>query len=135
METNTPYEAIGGEQTLQRLVDAFYPKVFRDLLLAPLFDGDMETIQQKQKMFLTQFLGGPTLYSDEYGHPMMRARHMKFRITPKHAEAWLSCMREAMDEIGLEGHAREFFYSRLVQTAYHMVNHAEDNGEEPGDES
>lgn len=118
----TPYELLGGNETIQKLVDAFYPKVYSDPRLAPLFDDDMETIKEKQRMFLTQFLGGPSLYSDVYGHPMMRARHMPFEITPSRAEAWLECMRSAMDEIGLEGELRDYFYERLKLTAYHMVN-------------
>lgn len=118
----TAYELLGGNETLQRLVDAFYPKVYADPLLAPLFEDDMNIIKEKQRMFLTQFLGGPTLYSDVYGHPMMRARHMPFEITPARADAWLRCMREAMEEIGLEGDLRDFFYERLQLTAYHMVN-------------
>ena len=53
---------------------------------------------------------------------MMKARHMPFPITPLRAEAWLSCMTEAMDEVGLEEQIRDFYYKRLVLTAHHMVN-------------
>lgn len=122
MQQQTPYEMLGGDETLRKLVDAFYPKVYADPRLAPLFEDDMEIIKEKQRLFLTQFLGGPPLYSDKYGHPMMRARHMPFEITPERAEAWLECMRAAMDEIQLTGHIRDFFYERLKLTAYHMVN-------------
>ena len=73
-------------------------------------------------MFLTQFTGGPALYSDEFGHPQMRFRHLPFEVTPRRAEAWLKCMREAMDEISLTGMARDFFYERLTQVAAIMVN-------------
>lgn len=127
-KTKTPYELIGGEETLQKLVDAFYPKVYSDPRLAPLFQGDMELIKEKQRLFLIQFLGGPPLYSDRYGHPMMRARHLPFEITPSRAEAWLDCMRQAMDEIGLTGLIRDYFYERLKLTAYHMVNTDEPGG-------
>jgi len=122
MMDRTPYEWLGGDETLRRLVDAFYPKVYADPRLSPLFQGDMKVIKEKQRMFLTQFLGGPTLYSDAYGHPMMRARHLPFEITPSRAEAWLECMRQAMDDIGLAGEIRDYFYERLRMTAYHMVN-------------
>jgi hemoglobin len=95
--------------------------------LAPLFAGsDIHEVMRKQKMFLTQFLGGPALYSNEFGHPMLRYRHMPFEITPRRAEAWLSCMSEAMDEAGLEGPVREFIFHRLTQVAHHMVNAAEE---------
>ncbi|CAJ1004494.1 MULTISPECIES: globin [Brevibacillus] len=118
----TPYELIGGAETLSRLVDTFYDLVKEHPDLAPLFPEDFTEIKEKQYMFLTQFLGGPTLYSDRYGHPMMRARHMRFPITPKRAEAWLACMSEAMDRIGLEGEVRHHIFERLRLTAYHMVN-------------
>lgn len=122
MEEKTLYEAIGGAETVRKLVEAFYPRVYADPDLSPLFQGDMSEIMKKQEMFLTQFLGGPPLYSEAYGHPMLRYRHLPFPITPNRAEAWLRCMRGAMDEIGLAGPGRVHFYTRLVQVAGHMVN-------------
>lgn len=117
------YDDIGGEETVTRLVEAFYPRVVKNPELAPLFAGsDINEVMRKQKMFLTQFFGGPTLYSDEFGHPMLRYRHMQFEITPRRAEAWLSCMKEAMDDAGLKGAVREFVWHRLSQVAHHMVN-------------
>ncbi|TLS52296.1 globin [Paenibacillus antri] len=122
MET-TIFEQLGGEAAIGKLVDAFYDRVVRDPKLSPLFAGsDIDEVKRKQKMFLTQFLGGPQLYSEEFGHPMMRYRHLPFPITTSHAEAWLGCMAAAMDEVGLEGAAREFFFGRLTQVAHHMVN-------------
>ncbi|MFS0865204.1 globin [Fredinandcohnia sp. 179-A 10B2 NHS] len=117
-----PYEAIGGEETLSKLVDAFYSRVGQHPDLAPIFPDDLTETARKQKQFLTQYLGGPQLYSYEHGHPMLRARHLPFEITPTRANAWLSCMRAAMDEIGLDGPIRTEFYNRLVLTAQHMVN-------------
>ncbi|WP_047154236.1 globin domain-containing protein [Aneurinibacillus tyrosinisolvens] len=118
----SPYDAIGGAETIKKLVAAFYPKVARDPLLSPIFPKDLTLTEEKQFMFLSQFLGGPTLYSDEYEHPMMRARHMPFPVTPKRAERWLQLMKEAMDDIGMEGPPREYMYNRLIQVAHHMVN-------------
>jgi len=125
----TPYEAIG-EQRLSQLVDSFYDKVSKHPLLKPIFPEDLTETARKQKQFLTQYLGGPPLYTEEHGHPMLRARHLPFPITPSRAKAWLSCMAEAMDEVGLEGEIREFFYSRLVLTAQHMINTPEENMKE-----
>ena len=122
----TPYELVGGTAFITELVEVFYSKVSKHPDLSPIFPDDLSETIRKQKQFLTQFLGGPTLFSDEHGHPMLRARHMNFEITPKRAEAWLSCMKEAMDEIGFEDTIlREQIYSRLTQTAYHMVNQPE----------
>jgi hemoglobin len=123
----TPFEAIG-EETLHRLVDAFYGLVGQDPDLSPIFPDDLTEIARKQKQFLTQYLGGPALYTEEHGHPMMRARHMPFPVTPARAKAWLSCMNRAMDLVELEGPIRVEFYSRLVLTAHHMVN-TPDEGE------
>lgn len=123
MEEETIYEKLGGEDVIGKLVEAFYPRVVKDPELAPLFEGsDIDEVMRKQKLFLTQFLGGPQLYSAEFGHPMLRYRHLPFAITPKRAEAWLACMAAAMDDIGLSGGAREFLFGRLTQVAFHMVN-------------
>ncbi|TLS52344.1 globin [Paenibacillus antri] len=126
MFENNPYAAIGGAETVRKLVTAFYPKVYADPDLSPLFPDGVDEIMRKQELFLTQFLGGPTLYSDRYGPPMMRQRHLAFEVTPRRAAAWLRCMKEAMDDIGLEGPAREWFYERLTQVAGYMVNRPDD---------
>ncbi|WP_017755236.1 globin domain-containing protein [Calidifontibacillus oryziterrae] len=122
MSFEIPYEVIGGAETIEKLVKAFYPKVYSHPDLKPLFKDDMKVIMRKQKMFLTQFLGGPTLYSDEFGPPAMRSRHLPFEITPTRAKAWLTCMKEAMDDIGLEGSIREQIYERLTHVATIMIN-------------
>jgi hemoglobin len=126
MSHTTPYEMIGGAKTVARLVDTFYDLVKQHPELIPIFPEDLTETKKKQYLFLTQFLGGPTLYSDVHGHPMLRARHMPFPITPKRAEAWLSCMKEAMDRIGLEGEVREAIFERLTLTAHHMINQWQD---------
>lgn len=124
-EAKTFYEQIGGEETIQKLVDAFYPRVYSNEQLRPLFQDDIDIIKGKQKLFLTQFTGGPPLYSEMFGAPMMRNRHLPFEITPTRAKAWLKCMSEAMDEIELDGQERDFFFGRLSQVARIMVNSAE----------
>jgi len=125
----TLYEAIGGGATIRKLVEAFYPKVQADPLIGPLFPQDIRPVMEKQYMFLTQFFGGPPLYSEKYGHPMMRARHLPFPITPKRAEAWLNCMRRALAEIGLPSDLQLAVLERLKGPAYHFVN-TEDDGKE-----
>jgi hemoglobin len=123
MNERTVYEQLGGEETVSRLVEHFYARVVKDPELAPLFeDSNIDEVIRKQKLFLTQFLGGPPQYSAEFGHPMLRFRHLPFEITPSRADAWLRCMAAAMEEAGLEGNAREFVYQRLTQVAHHMVN-------------
>jgi hemoglobin len=118
----TIYEAIGGDEAVRRLVEAFYPKVQRNALIGPLFPEDITPVMEKQHMFLSQFFGGPSLYSDQYGHPMMRARHMPFPITPERADAWLGCMTEALAEVGITGELQQIVIERLKAPAYHFIN-------------
>ncbi|MBG9443643.1 globin [Cytobacillus firmus] len=122
----TLFEEIGGTEPIEKLVEAFYPRVYADPVLSPLFEGDIEDIKRKQRMFLTQFLGGPPLYSQEFGPPAMKQRHLPFEITPLRAQRWLACMKEAFQETGLEQNpASVHFYDRLMQVAAIMVNSPE----------
>lgn len=116
-----PYEEIGAEK-LSELIELFYAKVAVHPDLYPIFPDDLTETTRKQIQFQTQFLGGPNLFSEEHGHPMMKARHMPFSITPTRSDAWLSCMAEAMDEVGLNGKLRDIYFKRLELTAKHMVN-------------
>ncbi|MBS4223184.1 globin [Lederbergia citrea] len=118
----TLYDQIGAN-SIDELVKTFYPKVYADPNLSPFFEGDINEIMQKQRLFLTQFLGDPPLYSQELGPPAMRHRHLPFEITPDRAHSWLRCMKEAFEEVGLNDHpAGDIFYSRLTQVAAIMVN-------------
>lgn len=128
---NTPlktlYSEIGGEAMIDKLVSAFYPRVYADPDLSPLFEGDMEEIMRKQRMFLSQFTGGPALYSQVFGPPAMQQRHLPFEITPRRAACWLCCMKEAFEEVGLDQMpAGAVFYNRLTQVAAIMVNCADE---------
>ncbi|MDR6225852.1 globin domain-containing protein [Desmospora profundinema] len=127
--TASLYQRMGGEETIRKIVESFYPRVQQDPLLAPLFPKDIEPVMEKQRQFLTQFFGGPALYSRVHGHPRLRARHLPFPITPKRAEAWLRCMSEALDEAGIKGELRDEMWSRLYFTAAHMVNQPGKEGE------
>ena len=125
----SPFEAIGGEKGITALVDTFYSYVSRHPDLSPIFPNDLTETARKQKQFLTQYLGGPSLYTEEHGHPMLRARHLPFPITPKRAKAWISCMERAMDDTGIRGPIRDFVFERLTLTANHMINTPDETGE------
>ncbi len=118
----TIYEWIGGADTVRRVVEAFYPKVQENAVLSPLFPGDIRPVMEKQYLFLTQFLGGPMLYSEQYGHPMMRARHLPFEIDREKADNWLQCMKEALAEAGLDAYKSEVVLERLSGPASHFIN-------------
>lgn len=120
------YERIGA-QALEKLVGRFYALVAADPELNPIFPEDLTLTAQKQLAFLTGFTGGPPLYHQQYGNPMLRARHLPHEITPTRARAWLECMAAALrstPEIP-EAEAHEL-YAALARVAQHMVNTAED---------
>nr|WP_090641565.1 globin [Paenibacillus sp. UNC496MF] len=119
---STIFEAVGGVAGIRRIVEAFYPKVQRNPLIGPLFPADIDPVMDRQTLFLSQFFGGPPLYSDEYGHPMMRARHLPFPITPERAEAWLGCMREALAGTDLPQELQAIIVDRLSGPAHHFIN-------------
>ncbi|WP_277673473.1 globin [Piscibacillus halophilus] len=119
------YEAIGGAEAVDRLVEAFYKRVGQHPDLTPIFPDDLTETARKQKQFLTQFFGGPPLYIQEHGHPMLRARHMPFPITPTRRDAWLECMAGALEEAEIEEPYKTSIYERLTMTANHMMNREE----------
>ncbi|MBF8379107.1 globin [Alicyclobacillus mali] len=122
METTTLYDAVGGASTFRRLVEAFYDRVAQDELLRPLFPPTFDEVKERQYWFLTQLFGGPRLYTERRGHPMLRARHLPFPITVRHAEHWLRCMSQALEEAGIPPAARAAMLERLGGIALHMVN-------------
>lgn len=117
----TAYDALGADR-LHEVVDRFYGHVADHPDLKPIFPDDLTETRRKQKQFLTQFFGGPPLYTEEHGHPMLRAKHMPFTITPERADAWLSCMAQALTEAEIEEPLRSAMFERLSYTARHMVN-------------
>lgn len=122
MEEKTLYERIGGDAALRQLTDTFYDLVFQHELISRLFKSDKDLIKEKQRLFLTQFLGGPELYSDTYGHPRMRARHMPHTITEDDAIAWLQCMSQAVGQLPIEKELKDELFNRFPRTAFFMVN-------------
>ena len=120
-EEITLYEKIGAEN-LQLILDDFYDLVFSSDIIGPLFKGDKEEIKSKQFKFLTQFLGGPQLYSEQYGHPRMRMRHMPHKITDRGKDEWLKCMKKAINNHLGNSELGEQFYLCFPKIAAHMVN-------------
>jgi|SRR5690554_605658 len=116
------YDAIGGSETIDRLVDAFYERVGKHPDLIPIFPEDLTETARKQKQFFTQFFGGPPLYIQEHGHPRLRARHLPFPITPTRRDAWLECLSGALDEVEIDEPYRSSIFERLTMTANHMMN-------------
>jgi len=119
------YQAVGGSDTFRRLVARFYSGVADDPVLRPLYpDEDLGPAQERLRMFLEQYWGGPRTYSEQRGHPRLRMRHSPWRIGEREREAWLSHMRAALDELGLDPAAEKELWEYLVMAAYSMVNDA-----------
>lgn len=111
-----------GEEYLKIMVDNFYVHVMEDDSINHLFTTDMELVKKKQFLFLTGFLGGPSIYVAEYGHPKMRLRHMPHAITEKSAISWLKNMRKAIWELDIDDQLKIEIFNRFPKTAVHMVN-------------
>lgn len=111
-----------GEEKLHRMIDIFYNYVKNDDRINYLFPDDFTETAYKQKLFQTQFLGGPNLYNEQYGHPMLRARHMPFKITPEASHAWLENMNQAILDVEIKDELREYLMARYTLTAKHMIN-------------
>ncbi|MFD1719870.1 globin [Georgenia deserti] len=124
------YEAMGGHETFVRLVHRFYQGVREDEVLAPLYpQDDWEGAEQRLRMFLEQYWGGPTTYSDQRGHPRLRMRHMPFAVTTDARDRWLTHMRAAVEEVGLEPELEAVLWDYLERAAHAMVNTAEPGAE------
>src|ERR671911_660761 len=122
----TFYDAVGGEPTFRRLVAGFYRRVATDPVLRPLYpDEDLAGAEERLRLFLMQYWGGPRTYSDARGHPRLPMRHAPFAVTPAARDAWLRHMRAAVDELALAEPYRTQLWDYLEYAAQSMVNRAE----------
>ena len=120
---DTVYAAIGGEETFRRLVEAFYAGVVQDDILRPLYPEDeIEAAADRLRLFLIQYWGGPTTYSDERGHPRLRMRHAPFPIGVAARDAWLHRMRDALDTVALPAAYDAMLWGYFTTAADSMRN-------------
>lgn len=124
----TPYERIGGENGVRTLCETFY-RIMCDTpqtqLIRGLHPEDINISEEKLYLFLTGWLGGPPLYTDRYGHPRLRARHLPFSIGIEERDQWLYCMAQALKTMNLDDLFAEQLMSSFVQTADFMRNRQE----------
>ena len=106
--TNAPaeqtsfYDQVGGEPTFRKLTAAFYQQVAEDEDFRAMYpEEDLGPAEDRLRLFLMQYWGGPTDYSQQRGHPRLRARHMPFHIDAQARDTWLRFMRNAMDTLEL----------------------------------
>ena len=124
----TPFEWIGGEATLRQLVDRFY-----DLMdLEPAYAGirklhppTLDDSRDKLFWFLSGWLGGPPLFAQKKGHPMLRARHLPYAIGIDERDQWLKCMSQAMEEEGVDPELQRALAKAFFGTADWMRNQPE----------
>ena len=129
--TVTPFEALGGADGVRALVDRFYDLVESDpeaANLRRLHGPSLASAREKLTLYLTGWTGGPPVYVQRYGHPMLRARHLPFAIGVTERNEWLWCMERALQEHGLPDEIREFLLTKLRPLADHMRNRVEDTG-------
>ncbi len=116
---------MGGERAILSLVDRFY--FFMDTLpeaedVRNLHGKSLATAKDKLFKFLSGWLGGPNLFIEEFGHPMLRQRHFPFAIGQKERDQWMLCMDKALDEIETDPALRGNLRLALGQLASHMIN-------------
>ncbi|MGW5878773.1 globin [Nocardiopsis terrae] len=123
----TFYEAVGGEQTFTRLVRRFYEGVADDPVLRPMYpEEDLGPAEERLRLFLIQYWGGPRTYNEQRGHPRLRMRHVPFRIGATERDLWLQHMRAAVDSLGLHEALERQLWEYMVMAAHSMVNVAEE---------
>ena len=129
MKISTPYEMIGGEQTLLILVERFY--FYMDTLpeaqgIRAIHQHNLSSAKDKLFKFLSGWLGGPNLFIEEFGHPMLRARHLRFLIGESERDQWMLCMNKALVELAMDSQLKINIQNALQQLATHMINQVPD---------
>ncbi|HEY1135663.1 MAG TPA: globin [Nocardioides sp.] len=125
--TTTFYDEIGGEATIRAIVHRFYEGVATDPLLRPMYpEEDLGPAEERFRLFLAQYWGGPTTYSEQRGHPRLRMRHAPFAVTPASAERWLVHFRAGLDAVALTPEQDAQFWAYVTHAAQFMVNTLEE---------
>ena len=127
MRSDSFYAAIGGHETFVRLVDEFYRGVADDPVLRPMYpEQDLGPAAERLTLFLEQYWGGPTTYSDERGHPRLRMRHAPFKVNPEARDRWLLHMRAAVDSLDLAPMHQAQLWDYLERAAFSILNTFDD---------
>ncbi len=116
------YEVIGGHDTIAGIVRRFYEGVRTDEVLAPMYDGDFDGAEDRLRMFLEQYWGGPTTYSEQRGHPRLRMRHAPFHVNPDARDRWMLHMTAALKGAHLPPLHEATFMDYLQRAAHSMIN-------------
>ena len=123
------YDLLGGEPALRKIVRRFYEVMHTTDDVKSLRDIHPENLQgseDKLFMFLSGWLGGPNLFIEKHGNPMLRARHLPFKITKNERDQWMRCMVQAFDDCEVAEPIRTELLHSLLNLADHMRNRKED---------
>src|SRR5688572_3287190 len=121
----TPYEQIGGDAGVRRLVERFYDLVdtaAEAATIRKLHASSLKASREKLSLYLTMWTAGPLVYVDLLVHPGLRARHLPFRIGTRERDEWLWCMDRSVDEGDMPAEVRELVLGKLHALADHMRN-------------
>ena len=118
----TLYEAVGGDVTFFRLVEAFYRGVENDVKLRALYPEDLDAPREHLALFLIQYFGGPRTYIETRGHPRLRMRHMPFVIGRDERDAWFQHMSAAVDELAIAEPYRSDMLRYFADAATFLMN-------------
>lgn len=121
----TQYQQLGGEGAVRALADRFYDIMLHDPEAADLLalhPQPLDRIRQRFFEFLSGWLGGPPLFTQQYGHPRLRARHLPFRIDIKMRDQWLHCMYQVLDEQVKDPLLHQQLKAQFTHLAHHMIN-------------
>lgn len=122
------YEQVGGRAVFGKLVAEFYRGVADDPVLRPMYpEEDLGPAAERLQLFLEQYWGGPTTYSERRGHPRLRMRHMAFRVNPDARDRWLSHMRRALNTLDLAPLHENTLWDYLERAASALVNTFDDS--------
>jgi hemoglobin len=119
----TDFEVFGGKEFFSSLVKDFYQEIINDPILKPMYpEDDIDGAIERLTLFLMQYWGGPTTYSDQRGHPRLRMRHAQFQIDFKARDAWLKNMEIALGKQTISDENRTKLWNYLIMAADSMVN-------------
>jgi hemoglobin len=117
------YELAGGEGTFRLLVKRFYLRVAEDALLRAVYpEEDLSGATERLTLFLIQYWGGPSTYSEQRGHPRLRLRHQPFAIGQPERDAWLGHMTAAVESLDLPPAVRKALLDYFETASTAMIN-------------
>ena len=124
-DTRSLYERMGGEDPLRRLVHHFYAhmdKLSEARTVRAMHAPDLSNAQDKLFMFLSGWMGGPSLYIEKFGHPRLRMRHLPFSIDEAARDQWMLCMQHALNDVVQDQSLRDELMHALYGVADFMRN-------------